>query len=194
MPAFEPDRAAVGGGGIHKHLTHNKTYTTYRQFAETTLDFLRKKKSQRLAGISTFRHRQFPHHQPKGFPGSGVNGAYMDILYTDLLKRSSGSAGKYATCLCLVLHANITHHGLVQSFMMVMQSIMHHTGTSLPSFALPAARAIWRRSLRAEGLKDQSGSFDVRTRVTCVPFNPQTYIPCTSWRRGRPHWGATPVP
>ena len=28
---------------MHKHLTHNKTYATYREFAEATLDFLRKK-------------------------------------------------------------------------------------------------------------------------------------------------------
>jgi len=28
---------------MHKHLTHNKTYSTYREFAKATLDFLRKK-------------------------------------------------------------------------------------------------------------------------------------------------------
>jgi hypothetical protein len=27
-------------GLMHKHLTHNKTYATYREFAEVTLDFL----------------------------------------------------------------------------------------------------------------------------------------------------------
>ena len=30
-------------GLMHKHLTHNKTYATYREFAEVALDFLRKK-------------------------------------------------------------------------------------------------------------------------------------------------------
>ena len=30
-------------GLMHKHLTHNKTYATYREFAEAALDFLREK-------------------------------------------------------------------------------------------------------------------------------------------------------
>jgi transposase len=30
-------------GLMHKHLTHNKTYATYRAFADAALDFLGKK-------------------------------------------------------------------------------------------------------------------------------------------------------
>ena len=51
-------------------LMLNKTYaTTYREFAEVALDFLRKKSPQMLARILQFGHRQFPRHQPKGFSG-----------------------------------------------------------------------------------------------------------------------------
>ena len=55
-------------------LMPNKTYATYREFAEVALDFLRKKSPQMLARILQFGHRQFPRHQPKGFSGSGVTG------------------------------------------------------------------------------------------------------------------------
>jgi hypothetical protein len=39
LPASEPDRAVVGRDA--KSLTHNRTYPTYREFAETMLHFLR---------------------------------------------------------------------------------------------------------------------------------------------------------
>ena len=39
--ALEPDRAVRGG--MHRHVTHNKCYTTCGQFADATLNFLRGK-------------------------------------------------------------------------------------------------------------------------------------------------------
>ena len=45
VPAYCPHLNPIERlwGLMHKHLTHNKTYATYREFAEAALDFLRKK-------------------------------------------------------------------------------------------------------------------------------------------------------
>jgi transposase len=45
IPAYCPHLNPIERlwGLMHKHLTHNKTYATYREFAEAALDFLRKK-------------------------------------------------------------------------------------------------------------------------------------------------------
>ena len=43
IPAYCPHLNPIERlwGLMHKHLTHNKFYATYREFAEATLDFLR---------------------------------------------------------------------------------------------------------------------------------------------------------
>jgi len=78
IPAYCPHLNPIERlwGLLHKHLTHNKTYATYREFAEAALDFLRKKSPQMLARFLRFGHRQFPRHQPKEFSGSGVSRVY----------------------------------------------------------------------------------------------------------------------
>jgi len=45
IPAYCPHLNPIERlwGVMHKHLTHNKSYDTYREFAETMLDFLREK-------------------------------------------------------------------------------------------------------------------------------------------------------
>ena len=45
VPAYCPHLNPIERlwGVMHKHLTHNKTYTTYREFADATLEFLREK-------------------------------------------------------------------------------------------------------------------------------------------------------
>ncbi len=45
IPAYCPHLNPIERlwGLMHKHLTHNKTYATYREFAEAALDFLRNK-------------------------------------------------------------------------------------------------------------------------------------------------------
>ena len=45
IPAYCPHLNPIERlwGLMHKHLAHNRTYATYRDFAEVTLDFLRKK-------------------------------------------------------------------------------------------------------------------------------------------------------
>ena len=37
---------------MHKHLTHNKTYATYREFADAMLEFLREKVPSRWPEIA----------------------------------------------------------------------------------------------------------------------------------------------
>jgi transposase len=44
-------------GVMHKHLTHNKSYATYREFAEAMLGFLREKVPKKLAAVLRFGHR-----------------------------------------------------------------------------------------------------------------------------------------
>ena len=43
IPAYCPHLNPIERlwGVMHKHLTHNKCYATYREFAEATLDILR---------------------------------------------------------------------------------------------------------------------------------------------------------
>ena len=41
LPAFDPIERLWGV--MHKHLTHNKSYATYREFAEAALNFLGEK-------------------------------------------------------------------------------------------------------------------------------------------------------
>jgi Integrase core domain. len=45
IPAYCPHLNPIERlwGVMHKHLTHNKTYATYREFADATLGFLREK-------------------------------------------------------------------------------------------------------------------------------------------------------
>ncbi|MGC8534405.1 MAG: IS630 family transposase, partial [Rhizomicrobium sp.] len=45
VPAYCPHLNPIERlwGLMHRHLTHNKTYATYREFAEAALDFLRNK-------------------------------------------------------------------------------------------------------------------------------------------------------
>jgi transposase len=45
VPAYCPHLNPIERlwGVMHKHLTHNKTYATYREFADATLEFLREK-------------------------------------------------------------------------------------------------------------------------------------------------------
>lgn len=51
IPAYCPHLNPIERlwGLMHKHLTHNKAYATYREFANETLDFLRKKVPKRWA-------------------------------------------------------------------------------------------------------------------------------------------------
>ena len=64
-------------GLMHRNVTHNKCYATCAQFADATLSFLREKVPGNWADLCDFGHRQFPHHQPKGFSGHDVNGVYF---------------------------------------------------------------------------------------------------------------------
>ena len=61
-------------GVMHKQLTHNTSYASYREFAEAVLDFLREHVPRTLARISSFGQRQLPRHRSEGFSGSDVNG------------------------------------------------------------------------------------------------------------------------
>ena len=54
-------------GVMHKHLTHNKCYATYRKFAETTLDFLREDVPQRWPEFRDSVTDNFRFIDPKGF-------------------------------------------------------------------------------------------------------------------------------
>ena len=61
-------------GVMHRSLTHNRTYPTYREFADAMLHFLRAEVPSRWREIAEFNHRQLPHNPPCQFSYFGVSG------------------------------------------------------------------------------------------------------------------------
>jgi DDE superfamily endonuclease len=68
IPAYCPHLKPIERlwGVMHKHLTHHKTYPTYRDFAEAMLHFLHAEVPSRW-GARRFDHRQLPHNPPRQF-------------------------------------------------------------------------------------------------------------------------------
>lgn len=68
-------------GLMHKHLTHNKTYVGYREFAEAALDFLRAKKvskcGKKFCDSVTDNFRVV---NPKDFRALTVSGVLINYL------------------------------------------------------------------------------------------------------------------
>ena len=69
IPAYCPHLNPIERlwGLMHKHLTHNKTYATYREFAQAALDFLRKKVPKRWPEFSDSVTDNFRVINPKDF-------------------------------------------------------------------------------------------------------------------------------
>ena len=69
IPAYCPHSNPIERlwGVMHKHLTHNKCYATYREFAEATLDFLREDVPQRWPEFRDSVTDNFRFIDPKGF-------------------------------------------------------------------------------------------------------------------------------
>ena len=69
IPAYCPHLNPIERlwGLMHRHLTHNRTYATYREFAETTLDFLRKKVPRRWPEFCDSVSDNFRVINPKDF-------------------------------------------------------------------------------------------------------------------------------
>ena len=69
IPAYCPHLNPIERlwGVMHKHLTHNKCYATYREFAEATLDFLREDVPQRWPEFRDSVTDNFLIIDPKGF-------------------------------------------------------------------------------------------------------------------------------
>jgi transposase len=54
-------------GVMHKHLTHNKTYATYREIADATLEFLREKAPKNWSQLCDSVTDNFRVINPKDF-------------------------------------------------------------------------------------------------------------------------------
>ena len=69
IPAYCPHLNPIERlwGVMHKHLTHNKSYTTYREFAGTTLEFLREHVPRRWREFRDSVIDNFRVIDPKGF-------------------------------------------------------------------------------------------------------------------------------
>ena len=69
VPAYCPHLNPIERlwGATHKHLTHNKTYATYREFADATLEFLREKVPQNWLQLCDLVTDNFRVINPKDF-------------------------------------------------------------------------------------------------------------------------------
>ena len=69
IPAYSPHLNPIERlwGVMHKHLTHNKCYATYREFTEATLEFLRKEVPRRWPEFRDSVTDNFLIIDPKGF-------------------------------------------------------------------------------------------------------------------------------
>ena len=87
VPAYGPHLNPIERlwGVMHKQLTHNTSYASYREFAEAVLDFLREHVPRTLARISSFGHRQLPPHRSERLSGSDVNGVYDSSALSTML-------------------------------------------------------------------------------------------------------------
>ena len=77
IPAYCPHLNPIERlwGVMHKHLTHNKCYATYGEFAEATLEFLRENVPRRWPEFRDSVTDNFRVIDPKD-SGSGVSGVY----------------------------------------------------------------------------------------------------------------------
>ena len=90
IPAYCPHLNPIERlwGVMHRSLTHNRTYPTYREFADAMLHFLRAEVPSRWREIRRFDHRQLPHNPPCQFSYFGVSGVFQNWLFDKLASQT----------------------------------------------------------------------------------------------------------
>ena len=96
VPAYCPHLNPIERlwGLMHKHLTHNKSYATYREFAEAALDFLRKKVPKSWREFCNSVTDNFRVINPKDFRVLRERG--IDMRPREVFEQFSSRAGRAA--------------------------------------------------------------------------------------------------
>ena len=78
IPAYCPHLNPIERlwGLMHKHTTHNKCYSSFKDFSIAMLTFLRDDVPRNWGTYCDRVTDNFQNHQPKGFSGSHVSGVY----------------------------------------------------------------------------------------------------------------------
>ena len=78
IPAYCPHLNPIERlwGLMHRHTTHNKCYSSFKDFSSAMLNFLHDEVPRNWRPTPRRSHRQLPYHKPNGVPDYRVSGVY----------------------------------------------------------------------------------------------------------------------